>query len=371
MKQFKILTFIPANGYPVALDAIEALKKLDQFVVTIDLRKVRREVLSQTIEAVIKRFEPSFIFTTNAVGLIPDLFDDLKIPYVSWWTIDPANLKPPPSTFYHIFIIDKTRLPELKEEGYKSIHYLPFSANPRIFKPLPLEKRYECNISFAGACRFSMGYLENKDYIDRLFGGEGLVSSLIDDQIQNPTRLIEETYKRITGQRVSNGLIVELRRIEYEAMRLYRNDIVSEAASLGIHLYGDDGWKNFSHPKAKYRGWLDNRSELPKLYNASKINLSVQISTLKGSLSKRTFDIPACGGFVLGDFREALLWHFEDGKEVVYFREKGELKGLIKYYLHHPDEREAIAQQARRRILKDHTYLHRIRRILEVMKETL
>lgn len=374
MSQFKILSFIPANGYPVAIDAIEALKELDQFVVTIDLREVRKDVLPQSIDGVIKRFKPNFIFTTNSVGLIPGLFDELKIPYASWWTIDPANLKPRPSPFYSIFIIDKTRLAELKEEGYENVYYLPFGANPERFISFPLTdediQKYGCDVSFAGACNFSMGYLENKEYFDRLFGGEEVVNSLIDDQIRNPTRPIKESYEGITGKTASAELLVDLRRIEYEAMRLYRIDMVRSLNGFGVNVYGDDGWKETVGSGIQYGGYLGGE-EMAKLYNASKINLSIQIGTMKGSLNKRTFDIPAAGGFVLGSFRQALLWHFEEGKEVVYFKEKEELKELISYYLDHQDERAAIAQRAQRRILAEHTYRHRMVELLSALQHLI
>ncbi|HAV43449.1 TPA: hypothetical protein DCX15_05485 [bacterium] len=68
MDRFKILALIPHIGYPVALDAIEALKELDQLVIAIDLRKVRKEVLSQTIKIVIEKFKPDFILTISPVG---------------------------------------------------------------------------------------------------------------------------------------------------------------------------------------------------------------------------------------------------------------------------------------------------------------
>lgn len=138
MRQFKILSFIPANGYPVALDVIEAFKELDQFIVTIDLRRIKRGSIPQSAKEVVDRVKPDFIFTTNRVGLIPDLFDEMKIPYVSWWTIDPLELLPPPSRYYFLFTIDNSRLDEHKKRGYRNAYYLPFGTNPRVFKKIKL-----------------------------------------------------------------------------------------------------------------------------------------------------------------------------------------------------------------------------------------
>jgi spore maturation protein CgeB len=373
MKPFRILAFIPANGYHVALDAIEALKELDQLVVILDLREIRRELLSQSIEAAIKRFRPDFIFTTNGVGLVSGLFDELEIPYISWWTIDPANLKPPPSPFYHIFIIDKTRLLELREEGYKSVHYLPFGVNPNRFRPISLSKddmrRWGCDVSFAGAANFSMGYLEHKEYFDSLFGKK-LTKTLLEEGVKNPRKPLQKLYKEITGDEIRGERLVDLRRIEYEAMRLWRREVIRSLSEFGIVVCGDDGWRELSKDGILYKGYLKG-DDLLKLYKASKINLSLQISTMKGSLNKRTFEIPAAGGFLVGSFREPLVWHFEDGREVVYFREDEELKDLIRYYLHHPDERREIAKRARERVLKEHTFLHRMKKLIGIMEDSI
>ena len=67
-------------------------------------------------------------------------------------------------------------------------------------------------------------------------------------------------------------------------------------------------------------------------------------------------------------YREELVELFEEGKEVVYFRKKEKLPEIIDYYLAHPEEWEKIAFNAQRRVLKEHTYTHRVKKIIEVME---
>ena len=201
-----------------------------------------------------------------------------------------------------------------------------------------------------------------------------MIEEIIRYKCQNPLKTEEEILTKIQakgGINSGNFSIMDLRRIEYEAMRLYRRDIIQDVAPFGLSLYGDDGWKEIGHPNITYKGWLDNRKGLPKLYNVSKINLNIQIYASKTNVNKRTFDIPACGGFMLSNFKEDLVRLFKEGEEVVCFRDRSELPEMIDYYLKRPKARREIAATAQKRILKEHTFTHRMEKILSIMKEKI
>jgi Glycosyl transferases group 1/DUF based on E. rectale Gene description (DUF3880) len=55
---------------------------------------------------------------------------------------------------------------------------------------------------------------------------------------------------------------------------------------------------------------------------------------------------------------------FEDRKHLVIYRNLQELIKLAHYYLHHPNEREAIAKAGQAEVLTKHTYQHRTEQIL-------
>ncbi len=74
---------------------------------------------------------------------------------------------------------------------------------------------------------------------------------------------------------------------------------------------------------------------------------------------------------MISDYRKELGELFEEGKEVVSFRKKEELPEIIDYYLAHPERRERVALNAQHRVLEEHTYTYRIKRIFDVMKEVI
>lgn len=115
--------------------------------------------------------------------------------------------------------------------------------------------------------------------------------------------------------------------LEYRANSLYRKEMIEVAKDFGLYLYGDDGWKDLVERKVNFFGSLDNRRELPLLYNASRINLNITQSQTPASPPIRPFDIAACGGSLLSDYRRDLKNLFEIDKEIVCYYNKEDLRG--------------------------------------------
>ncbi len=82
----------------------------------------------------------------------------------------------------------------------------------------------------------------------------------------------------------------------------------------------------------------------------------------------RTFEVPACGGFLLTGRADNLEDYYIDGKEIAIFKDKNELVEKCRYYLSHEQERKAIAQAGYERTLRDHTYEQRFREIFKTME---
>ena len=69
----------------------------------------------------------------------------------------------------------------------------------------------------------------------------------------------------------------------------------------------------------------------------------------------RIFEVTGCGSFLLTEFFDNLEDFFEIGKEIETFRDSDEMLRKIRYYLDHPDEREAIARRGQERCLRDYS----------------
>ncbi|MDP1569114.1 MAG: glycosyltransferase [Vicinamibacterales bacterium] len=151
---------------------------------------------------------------------------------------------------------------------------------------------------------------------------------------------------------------------------LNRRRLLVSLADLDFRIWGD-GWNEpaLAHLVAGEGQRFDVR-DMVRIFNATAINLNLHSAAHVADLdpdpdfvNPRTFEIAACGAFQLVDRRTPLPDLFAPD-EMVVFESVPELRRLIDHYLAHPDERQAIADRARTRVLAEHTYEHRVRRIL-------
>jgi hypothetical protein len=128
-----------------------------------------------------------------------------------------------------------------------------------------------------------------------------------------------------------------------------------------------NGWKRLKEYDdnliVKYRAIY--MQEYVKTICSTKINLCFLRKINKDTQTHRSFEIPACGGFMLAERTQDHLRNFTEDKEAVYFSSDKELLSKINYYLIHDDERRAIAQAGRERCRNSgYSFLDRLKDIL-------
>lgn len=98
--------------------------------------------------------------------------------------------------------------------------------------------------------------------------------------------------------------------------------------------------------------------DLPRIYMRSKINLNfsrLEAGSARGLGHKgRTSEVAMRRAFCLSEFYPALPRIFEIGKEIDVFTDRRSLLEKVRYYLSHDAEREAIADRAYERALRDY-----------------
>ena len=89
-----------------------------------------------------------------------------------------------------------------------------------------------------------------------------------------------------------------------------------------------------------------------KAISATKINLCFLRKINRDEVTSRSVEIPACGGFMLGERTKRHLEFFEEDKEAVFFGSNEELLEKIKKYLADGEARLKIAKAGRERCIK-------------------
>jgi spore maturation protein CgeB len=96
--------------------------------------------------------------------------------------------------------------------------------------------------------------------------------------------------------------------------------------------------------------------EYSRALQASCICLGLLSEKRKGAnsgdlITSRTFNIPACGAFLLHERNEESVRYFQEREEAAFFGSPEELAEQVDYYLRHAQVRESIARRGRERCL--------------------
>jgi len=97
------------------------------------------------------------------------------------------------------------------------------------------------------------------------------------------------------------------------------------------------------------------------LYERAKIGFNIHNRGHYTVGSYRLFELPANGVMQISDGAEHLSAFFETGREIVGYRDIDEMIDRIQYYLRHDAEREEIARNGYRRVMRDHRIGMRLR----------
>ncbi len=227
----------------------------------------------------------------------------------NWW----PQVAPHYDVFFHIQGDAFTN--RLQNARARHAHYLPVAADPEVHKPLDLSQeaqtRFGSDLSHVGAGYFNRRrfFLNLLKYDFRLWGNEW-------DDAPGLANAVQEMGRRVTTE------------------------------------------------------------ETVKIFNATKININLHSSTYTQGINPqgdfvnpRTYELAVSGAFQLVDHRSLLADQFEAGKEVAVFHDLDECHALINHFLSHPDEAESMANAARERVMREHTYTHRMDEAIQVIRQ--
>lgn len=279
------------------------------------------QVISEAIYAKAIEFEPDLILTLAQAPVTRQLLKRFKKDNVitAMWFVEDFTVFPYWRSFAPLydcfFVIQKELfLEELHAIGVMNTAYLPLAALPSFHHPMELspldQKKYTVDVSFVGA-----GY---------------------------PNRRL--------------------------AFR--------ELLQFQFKIWGSD-WEGesilASHIQAK--GVRVSSEESVKIFNATRVNINLHSSVKTQPLvsngdfvNPRTFELSACNAFQCVDTRQLLAELFNED-ELVTFSSITELQEKIHYFLAHPDERKAISERSRKRVLAEHTYQERMKKLLSYVTE--
>ena len=205
----------------------------------------------------------------------------------------------------HVFCLDSYYVPVLRAGGLACVEHLCAAADPEEHRPLELSdvdrERYEADVSFVGT-----------HHPERAT----LLSALSD--VSDRIKIYGYGWDR-AGPPVSDW-------VRAEPVYGWKKTVIYGASLLSVHIRG------------------------PHMLHGENF---------------RVFEVAACAGVPLARSTPDLLACFDRDTEVLLFESAGDLRSTVKDYLERPELLSSVAEAARKRVLRDHTYDHRAAVILD------
>jgi spore maturation protein CgeB len=162
----------------------------------------------------------------------------------------------------------------------------------------------------------------------------------------------------------------------------FRSRVFPLGHKYRLRLYGQD-WTLLSRAK----GWAQKAGQLfnipglrslqkpslaledeRRIYASSHVSINIHEDYQRrygGDCNERTFKIPLAGGLEVTDDVACIRKYFKPD-EMVIAANTSDWFEKIDYYVRNPDRRAAIIEAGGRRVLAEHTYVHRVRQLLEI-----
>lgn len=325
----KIFVISPVSiiGEMIAKGIARSFETLGAEVVLYDVREIDKEK--------VKTFAPDFMFTIGYFHMMFDEVEDfvknLDIPCVSYFIDDPKGV------FAHggkeellhrfneqqnttVFCWDEKYLEDFKHPAY----YLPTGIDFELYKQdYPEIELKPSKILFAG-----------RPLTDRR-------ESIIAQVVKNfPGVLTIYSYEPHFAKSIEN---------------MREKGFLNE---VEIEKY-----------KKCYKGFLKDEKHLAAAYHRADIILNITLEQGFSSMNSRVLEALATGSFLITDYVKDTAKYFEEGKDLVMYRNIEELLELIKKYLDAPAAKNKIRGNALEKIKQNHTLLSKAKAILKVIDQ--
>ena len=212
------------------------------------------------------------------------------------------------SEYDAFFCNSKGVIPDLEEMGARNVYALYWAVDPMLFTPVDIEK--DIDISFFG--------------YDSKFREEWM-----EKMITNPSKKMLDTNFSVGGK------------------------------NFGIDL-----------GNAKLIGDI-SYSAFREFCCRSKINLNItrwSHTNVYASSTSRPFELAAFGACIVSQPYNGIEEWFEIGKELFVVNSEDEAIEMYKWLLDDKEERECAGRKARARVLKEHTFQHRAKELINAIR---
>jgi spore maturation protein CgeB len=295
---------------------VRALERLGCDVTSFDLLKrpgllgrIAGNALRSRILKAAEESEANLVIVIGGYELDEELVQSLRsatgIGWVNWFPDDLRMIDQALRVgrpYDFVFVTGSDVAEQFERRLNKRVEVLPLAADPSIYRPIRSKDQYRANVVFAGGAT------------------------------------------------------------------LEREVLLSGLVEFGLALWGP-GWRKTAL-RDYCRGEVRTTSEFVRAYGGASVGVNlhhvVSSNGVNARCNQRVFELAAIGVPQVVDPRRDLDRYFVPGQDLLVFRDAAELRSSVERLIHEPPSAEALGESARRTALGRHTYMHRMKRVLDV-----
>lgn len=352
-------------------------------------KKTRVEAVSSHIISHISQNNPLlFVFSINYFPDISELCKRLGTIYVCW-SVDSPVMELFSETIKNktnrIFLFDRAQYLRFAHYNPECIFYLPLATNlPRWDKEIASIssddiKKYSSDITLVGSLyneknpmadlkpdEYTLGFAKGLIASQLPLYGSFILEDALPDDIADkivpfePVDPVSGFVEPVKKYMAACDYLASQLAVDERKLTLNR---LSEEFNVSLYTQSDSS----EVPNVHNMGPANTLTEMPKIFNLSKINLNITLRSIISGIPLRVFDVCGCGGFLISNYQEELFDYFEPGVDIEVYGSLDELCDKCRYYLSHDDAREKIARNGYNRVQSSHTINIRIAEMLSMI----
>ncbi len=374
-------------------DCLEAFRKFG-----IDVVEERTEVLEKNLEAgdvvqlvadhILRQKELNdpflFVFSIDFYPEISSICEKLNTVYACW-SVDCPVIELFANQIRNknnrVFLFDRAQYERIYRHNPECVYYLPLGTNvDRLDKTNMTissadRKKFSSDISFVGSLYNEKNKLKRSELSDRTRGfidglenaqlkvfGMNFIEDSLTDEVVSELRKGEQDKQNLLVEpidyyEVAHSIIgIDLA----EKERVLTLNTLAERFKVDIYTRSDTSMLI----NVNNKGPANSITEMPKIFNLSKINLNITMRPIQTGLSLRIFDVLGSGGFLISNYQAEIETMFTPGVDLEVYGSVEELVDKCAYYLEHEEERKKIALNGYNKVKSMYTVEHRMKQMI-------